>query len=829
MKHLMSTLLKFKGSLLLLLLISFIHFPNVIFSQGSTDYLINPKGDTIVIEAIPILEINTRTEDVNTRMNRFPDVIRAKKDIATLDSLLNVARDLLDIEESRITDSEEFFTMRNIDDLNRQWKEYNEILSKWQNTLTNRIHELEENVFDASSIKLSWQKTEKEARKQNVLKETQDRVKDIIDRTKKIEKDLKNRQDTVLLYQNQITDFHLRVDKVLQTLKEKRTAMQSEYFIQDSPALWQANDSTVIPSQVRDQFKLSVKENIRQIDNFVQTNKTNSIVQLIVLILLLVLFYILLKVFKVPEEDEKDPRVARTRIILKMFPASAFLVALVLSLVIFSNFPAAVREFSQLLMLIPAIILLPKLVHNKLKPLLYSLIVLFLIDEVQIFFVAKSMFFRILLMVEEIFMLWLVIKFANKNSFFFKDLNPSFKQVIGIFKPIYIVLMVIAFLTNIFGFVNMAMLLSNTVINSILIAVLLAVLLIVLDSLFFSLFTTRFFMYSHILKNRSENLLKGLHKIFKYFAIYLWIRSVLISLGIFDQVAIWFTSVFNYTWKLDKVSISFGNILAFFIIILITYVVTKLIRIVLEEEIFPRVRLSRGVPGAISMLVSYTIVAFGMYVALSAAGIELNKFGLIASALGVGIGFGLQGIVNNFIAGLILSFERPIQKGDTIEVGTLLGDVTGIGVRASTIRTYDGSEVIVPNGNLISNEVINWTLSDRRRRRIVPVSVAYGSKPREVMEILSNVASKHPEVQDFPKPWPLFDGFGDSSLNFRILFWVDFDRGMSVQSEVAMNIYDALEKANIHIPFPQQDLHIKSFDPTVQEIVYPWKKGNKKT
>jgi len=561
---------------------------------------------------------------------------------------------------------------------------------------------------------------------------------------------------------------------------------------------------------------------------FVQTNRTNSILQVIVLILFFVLFYILLKVFKVPENEEQNPLTARTWIILKLYPASAFLLALVLSFVIFSSFPTAVREFVQLMMLIPALVLLPRLIHNKLRPLLYLLIVLFLIDEIQLFFVAKTMFSRILLLLEGIFLLWLVIKFTNKNSSFYKEVNPSFKQVIGIFNPIYFVLMVIAILTNIFGFVNLATLLTNTAINSILIAVLLAVLLIIVNSLFFSLFTTQLFRYSHILKNRRENLLKGLHKIFISFALFLWIKSVLNSLGISDQVAGWFTSVFNYTWESENVSISIGNILAFFIIIFITYALTKLIRIILEEDIFPRIRLARGVPGAISMLVSYILVAFGIYVAASAAGFNFDKFGLIAGALGVGIGFGLQGIVNNFIAGLILSFERPIQKGDTIEVGTLIGDVTGIGVRASTIRTYDGSEVIVPNGNLISNEVINWTLSDRKRRRTIPVSLAYGSKPREVMEILFDVASAHPEVQDFPKPWPLFDGFGESALNFRILFWVNFDRGLSIQSEVAVNIYDALEEAGIHIPFPQQDLHIKSFDPTVQEIVFPGKKGGNK-
>ncbi len=302
---------------------------------------------------------------------------------------------------------------------------------------------------------------------------------------------------------------------------------------------------------------------------------------------------------------------------------------------------------------------------------------------------------------------------------------------------------------------------------------------------------------------------------------------MLISIGLKDQSVDWLTGLMDVEWKVGTGSISLGGIIGFTIAVVLTVFISRFTKYILEDEVFPRIKLPRGVPGAISMLVRYVIVAFGIFVALSAAGIDLSKFGLIAGALGVGIGFGLQSIVFNFIAGLILAFERPIQKGDTIEIGTLLGDVTNIGVRASTVRTYDGSEVMVPNGNLISNDLTNWTLSDRKRRREVKVGVAYGNNPRHVMELLAKVTAEHEDVLYNPKPWPLFEGFGESSLNFRILFWTNFDRGMTIKSEVAMNIYDALTDAGIQIPFPQTDLHVKSFDPTVQKTIVPFSKNKK--
>jgi small-conductance mechanosensitive channel len=184
-------------------------------------------------------------------------------------------------------------------------------------------------------------------------------------------------------------------------------------------------------------------------------------------------------------------------------------------------------------------------------------------------------------------------------------------------------------------------------------------------------------------------------------------------------------------------------------------------------------------------------------------------------ALGVGIGFGLQNLVNNFVSGLILVFERPIKIGDTIDIGTLRGEVRRIGIRSSTVRTLEGAEVIVPNGNLVSNEVINWTLSDRMRRIDVAIGVKYGTDPEAVLEILNHVAQEHDDVLDYPEPSALFKAHGDSSLDFVVRFWTKrFDDWLRIQSDVTVAINGALKKAGIEIPFPQRDLHLRSVDPS---------------
>jgi len=181
---------------------------------------------------------------------------------------------------------------------------------------------------------------------------------------------------------------------------------------------------------------------------------------------------------------------------------------------------------------------------------------------------------------------------------------------------------------------------------------------------------------------------------------------------------------------------------------------------------------------------------------------ELNKFTLVTEALGVGVGFGLQNIVNNFASGLILLFERPIRVGDTVEMKGLAGIVKRIGARSSTIQTGEDAEVIVPNSNLISNEVINWTLSSLRRRVAIPVGVAYGTEPERVLSLLIEVAAAHPGVTRNRKLEAYFVGFGDSALDFEFRFWTYQEDWFRLKSDVAVGLTKALREANIEIPFP---------------------------
>ncbi|HTU00406.1 MAG TPA: mechanosensitive ion channel domain-containing protein, partial [Candidatus Sulfotelmatobacter sp.] len=209
-------------------------------------------------------------------------------------------------------------------------------------------------------------------------------------------------------------------------------------------------------------------------------------------------------------------------------------------------------------------------------------------------------------------------------------------------------------------------------------------------------------------------------------------------------------------------------------------------------------RLAKGIPLALANLTRYAILLVGFLIGLGALGVDLTKVTILLGAFGVGVGFGLQTLVANFSAGLILLFERPIREGDSIQVGDVQGEVRRIGVRASTVRTGRGADVFVPNSQLLSEKITNWTYTDRVLRVDLAVSVGPDSDPRRVIELLCRAAAGHPDILPDPPPATLCSGFAGNGLAFELRAWTDrFDRADAIRSELAASAYRILTDAKI--------------------------------
>lgn len=249
-------------------------------------------------------------------------------------------------------------------------------------------------------------------------------------------------------------------------------------------------------------------------------------------------------------------------------------------------------------------------------------------------------------------------------------------------------------------------------------------------------------------------------------------------------------------------------ILSLFLLFYMSAKIKKL----LVGKILPRYDLDVGVGQSIATIVRYALITIGIVVIFQTTGIDLSTIGLLVGALGVGIGFGLQNITNNFISGIIILFERPIKVGDRIEIDELAGNIVDISARATTVITNDNIAVIVPNSDIVNTRIINWSHNNRNVRFNFPVGVSYKEDPELIRKLLIEIATGNPGVLKNPKPDVLFDEFGDSSLNFIFRVWTsDYsDTPGILKSELYFAIFKKFKEHNIEIPFPQRDIHLKS-------------------
>ncbi len=286
--------------------------------------------------------------------------------------------------------------------------------------------------------------------------------------------------------------------------------------------------------------------------------------------------------------------------------------------------------------------------------------------------------------------------------------------------------------------------------------------------------------------------------------------------GAYDDLAGAIKGLLTLGFNLGSQRISLGLVIISAAILYGSFLASSLIQKLLMDQVLAKRRVETGVRVSIARLVHYVLIFVGFVVALLALGFEFTKLTIILSALGVGIGFGLQGVVNNFVSGLILLFERPVRVGDYIELGGKWAEIKNIGLRATTVQTFDQADVIIPNADLVTNQVTNWTLSNRLVRISIPVGVAYGSDVPLVMEKLMACARTSSKVAETPEPQVLFLSFGESSLDFELRVWVPrAEERLTVKSELHQEIDRSFRDAKIEIAFPQRDLHLRSLDDSV--------------
>ena len=259
---------------------------------------------------------------------------------------------------------------------------------------------------------------------------------------------------------------------------------------------------------------------------------------------------------------------------------------------------------------------------------------------------------------------------------------------------------------------------------------------------------------------------------------------------------------FTFTYK---------SVFIFIIVLFISGIVSQVVSFLADDNAKGTGKSKPGGLGSWMLLIRIAIITVGVLLAFVSAGIPMDRFAIILGALSVGIGFGLQTLINNLVSGLIIAFEKPINVGDIVEITGQTGKMKSIGIRSSVVTTWDGADVIIPNGDLLNQHLINWTMGNTRRRFVLPVSVAYGTDLEKTRQLLLDLMLSDSRILKNPEPAVMANDFGSSSIDLTLKFWVPhFSIGFDVKSDLILAIDVLFKEHGIEIPFPQQDIHIRT-------------------
>ena len=485
--------------------------------------------------------------------------------------------------------------------------------------------------------------------------------------------------------------------------------------------------------------------------------------------------------------------------------SAALFLTLLATPVIYPQLPILIRQAIRIVAVVPLLRILDRLVDRPIVPGLFVLGAFFMLDQMRTLLAPLTLIDQVLLLIEVVTGLLVLIWMLRTRRIqrLRSDHSPRLVRWLEGTARVVVVVLAFALLAAALGFMQLASVVAGTVLGSGYAAMLLYALQRLAQGMWAFALRTQTARRLRAVQHYRSLLEARAERVFSWLAVALWLAALAASAGVFDATREMIRAALTTPFGVGSFHISLGDLLAFFVTIWLSIQLSRFIRFVLEEDVYPRLHLARGLPYAFSTILHYMLLVIGVLIALAAAGLDLDRFALLVGAFGVGIGFGLQNVVNNFISGLILLFERPIQVGDTVEVGSLTGEVRRIGIRSSTVRTGEGAEVIVPNAKLIAEAVTNWTLSDRMRRIDLPIAVPYGRDPEPVTKLLRDVASAHPMVVDAPAPIALVVGFGTNTINLELRAWTDrFEQWVSIRSDLALGVTKALAEAGIAVSPP---------------------------
>jgi len=776
--------------------------------QASPAASINP-----LIIATP--HVAAEAMQINQRLRGVPDRLISSESLTELEQQTNKLKDSTS-EKARKTEtaiqSGAIFT--ELQQLSLDWEALGKQVKDLTATLTRNATAIENELQSLKKDESRWLATNEFVKTQESSPELLELTGKVVSDTSAAVKSVEERRSRIVALQQAGATQSSIIATEIEHLKKAMEESQRSLLEPDSLPLWKVQFGSQPDGSLARLMQGTYPEDITRLKAFIRAKRTSLLVIAFLTVVATGMFLRLNRVSGVSKTEE-----SKFDLILNRPFSLGLLVFLVAMIPMLSDAPNSAVSLVNLIGIVPVLRLLkPRLTGS------FQRLLVFLIASVLAWNLIKALHFPVwikrdlmalfFITVIAVFA-WLAHEAHRDNSS--RGRGPTL-TLLATF--VGITLLLLAFLGNLFGYVGLADLLTRGTLASSYRAVALYTVVVVGASLISLALQPKTQQRVALVRTDRDRLARWLTLALGAITLLIWVHTTLNLFAVREYFYSVTRSVLDYQIRIGSAGFALGNIVAFVLTLLIGYLIASVIRAILGEEILPRMNLAYGLPNAIATVTHYVLLFLIFLLALAAAGVELSKFTVLTGAVGVGLGFGLQNVVNNFVSGLILLFERPVRVGDLLEVKGVGGQVTKIGVRSSTVHAFDGSDLIIPNATLISEQVTNWTLTGTRRQVFLNIHVAYGNDPTKVRDLLRTTAAAHPDVLDSPAPTALFLGFGDSALNFEVRFWAHRPEVVpELRSNVALNIASALDAAGIKVPVPQRTLHITGLEQVRGESV----------
>ncbi len=779
---------------------------NVAWAETATDKTEFPA--TGLTEVIPkSTAVAARITEANALLSKTDALTEA------YDSLAMQEQQLQELEE-QFADWEDTtnWPLNRLMSADARYKGINQQQEKILGTLSDRLSMMEELRKTWTAEKEYWQDWKKALQSSDIkipeetFQKTRQGIDDLLQRVAKASTEIVNKQEEYAGAQELLTSRLTLINKTLDELRQST-------FRRNTYSLFSKDFYRQLTPELFARYRENLSSTLQLPDGFWQRHGWVAILQLVCIAALAVLL--------MHRSRQTKPTSRDWRFLFKHPIAGALFIALATTGSFYDNIPPFWGWLVLAVATISGAILVGSMAENeRRKRLVRALAMVFLVSETLkmsgLPTPAYQFYVVILCAVAAPACLLLARHRQRQNPGHFGIYSASL-YLISLFA-------VIGLVTALLGFVNLSTHLVDAVLGTIIIAFMVRIAMHLADG------GIAEFLRLNWVRNRQLTLRLGIStagRLKNLAHIVILVNAglfLLVMWGVYNNVDEAITSILNIEYTIGEFSISVFMVAMLCLVLYLANLLSWLLQGLADAHYMSPRKMDIGVKTAMKRLLHYAIFTVGFFVAVSMAGLELQKLTIIAGALSVGIGFGLQNIVNNFVSGLILLFERPVKVGDTINIDEQWGTITKIGLRSTVFETLDRAEIIVPNSDLISQKVVNWTFTTNISRVVLTVGVAYGSPLDKVLEILQQVAKEHPDILEDPESSAIFTGFGDSSIDFELRAWIsDIGKRLKVKSELGQAVDRYFREEGITIPFPQRDLHLRSIESNLQGILKPTK------